>query len=482
MPNEPVYFAPVHNLLRYRPRMTGLAVTVAYEDNILTVSNAAGEAVQCRYQDNNPAAMVHKMLAHYPTEATVNGEEVQRFPFPDEAQMTCERPGRRVLAQRGYAGSRHLDDTPKESKILVEGLAYRYRPPNADTVGSDLHRNTAVIMPEPEGRKPHYWQARVYRARPNYRWKPDTVSQRDECQFNLNNWQHPEFVPSAAVWMQLQDTAQRQLDKAAAKIRADAGIASVEWKQPPISMRDRASYIAWHPCLMDTSIEPDVGSKVVQMAGQEKMNTAVSYSIALALYDQNCAGLVPVEGPRAGQSFRELPILRCEKVVITKPDGSQVVHNPTAEAELGHAYTAELAPYRINAKSIIAHLAVTGPDGAESKYQAPLEIYMHGDRYEENIWLTDRQADTELSELAELIYDAYWDWHGDNSEAEAEQYFADCKILKTRILEGDETAFVAELQQLCDRFWPQSLTQEETVTVSNSQHSLTWRKIAKSDP
>ena len=182
------------------------------------------------------------------------------------------------------------------------------------------------------------------------------------------------------------------------------------------------------------------------------MNTAVSYSIALALYDQNCVGLVPVEGPRAGQSFREVPILRCEKVVITKPDGSQVVHDPTAEAKMGHAYTVELAPYRINAKSIIAHLAVTNPDGAESKYQAPLEIYMHGARYEESIWLTDRQPDTELSYLAELIYDAYWDWHGDNSESDSEQYFSDCKILKTRILEGDETAFVAELQRLCNQF------------------------------
>ena len=233
---------------------------------------------------------------------------------------------------------------------------------------------------------------------------------------------------------------------------------------------------------MDTGIEPDVGSQAVRMAGQEKMNTAVSYSIALALYDRNCARLVPVSGPRAGQSFRELPILRCEKVVITKPDGSQVVHDPTAEAEMGHAYTVELAPYRVNAESIIAHLTVTNPDGAESKHQTPLEIYMHGDRYEENIWLTGRQPDTELSELDELIYDAYWDWHGDNSEAEAEQYLADCKILKTRILEGDETAFVAELQQLCDRFWPQSLSQEETVIVSNHRHSLTWQKAAKSDP
>ena len=244
MSNEPIDFAPIHNLLRYRPRMTGLAVTVAYEDNILTVSNAAGEAVQCHYQGNNPAAMVHKMLAHYPTEATVNGEEVQRFPFPDEAQMTCEQPGRKVLAQRGYAGSRHMDGTPQESPILVEGLAYRYRPPGTDAVGADLHRNTAVIMPEPEGRKPHYWQARVYRARLNYRWQPAADSQREECQFHLNNWQHPEFRPSAAAWMQLRDTAQRQLDKAAAKIRADAGVASVEWKHPPISLRDRASYIA----------------------------------------------------------------------------------------------------------------------------------------------------------------------------------------------------------------------------------------------
>lgn len=108
MPTDTIDFAPVHNLLRYRPGITGLAITVAYEDNILTIGNAAGESVQCRYQDNNPAAMVHKMLAHYSTEATINGEEVQRFPFPDEAQMTCERPGRRVLAQRGYAGSRHL--------------------------------------------------------------------------------------------------------------------------------------------------------------------------------------------------------------------------------------------------------------------------------------------------------------------------------------------------------------------------------------
>ena len=149
---------------------------------------------------------------------------------------------------------------------------------------------------------------------------------------------------------------------------------------------------------------------------------------------------------------------------------------------MGHAYTVELAPCRINAKSIIAHLVVTEPDGAESKYQAPLEIYMHGTRYEENIWLTGRQADTELSNLDELIYDAYWDWHGDNSEAEAEQYFDDCKILKTRILEGDESRFVAELQRLCDRFWPQSLPQEETVTVSNGRHSLTWQKAAKSNP
>ena len=233
MANEPVDFAPIHNLLRYRPGMTGLTVTVAHEDNILTVSNAAGETVQCRYQDNNPAAMVHRLLAHYPTEATVNREEVQRFPFPDEAQMTCERPGRRVLTQRGYAGSRHMDGTPQESKILVEGLAYRYQAPRNEAVGADLHRNTAVIMPEPEGRKPHYWQARVYRARLNYRWEPDNDSQHEECQFNLNNWQHPEFVPSPATWLQLRDTTQRQLDKAAAKIRADAGVASVEWKQPP---------------------------------------------------------------------------------------------------------------------------------------------------------------------------------------------------------------------------------------------------------
>lgn len=119
------------------------------------------------------------------------------------------------------------------------------------------------------------------------------------------------------------------------------------------------------------------------------MNVAVSYSIALALYNKNCAGLVPISGPRAGQPFGELPILRCEKVVITQLDGGQVVHNPAEEAKL--SYTTELAPYRINAESIIAHLAVTEPDGTESKYQVPLEVYMHGTRYEESICLTGSQ-------------------------------------------------------------------------------------------
>lgn len=480
MPNEPTDFYPVHDLLRYRPRMTSLAVTVDYQDDILTISNAAGESVQCHYQGHDPTAMVHRMLAHYPAEATVNGEEVQRLPFPDEAMLTCEQPGRKVLSQRGYAGSRHLDGTPQDAKILVEGLAYWYHPPRSATVGTDPHRNTAAIMPEPEGRKPHYWQARVYRARLNYRWVPANASQREGCQFSLRNWQNPDFRPSATAWTQLQPMAQRQLDKAAAKIRAETGVASIEWQEPPMSMRDRASYIAWHPCLMDTSIEPEPWAKVVRLAGQEKMNTAVGYSIALALYDKNCAGLVPVSGPRAGQSFRELPVLHCEKVVITQPDGGQVIHDPAAESE--RKYFGDLAPYRINAESIVAHLAVTEPDGTESKYQAPLEIYMHGDKYEESIWLTGRQTAGELSELAEQIYDAYWDWHGDSSESDSEQYLDDCRIVKTRILEGDETAFIAELQRLCDRFWPQSLSKQQTMTVSNERHSLTWQKIVKSNP
>ena len=56
-------------------------------------------------------------------------------------------------------------------------------------VKTDVHRNTAAVVPEPEGRQLHYWQARVYHARPNYRWDPADASRRNGCQFNLYNWQ-----------------------------------------------------------------------------------------------------------------------------------------------------------------------------------------------------------------------------------------------------------------------------------------------------
>ena len=68
----------------------------------------------------------------------------------------------------------------------------------------------------------------------------------------------------------------------AAKIREEASVKSVVWQYPPMSLRDRASYIARRSGIVDLSIELEAGSKAVLIAGPENMNMAVRYSIALA--------------------------------------------------------------------------------------------------------------------------------------------------------------------------------------------------------
>lgn len=151
-----------------------------------------------------------------------------------------------------------------------------------------------------------------------------------------------------------------------------------------------------------------------------------------------------------------------------------MVHNSATEAE-GYG-TLNTAPYGINAKSIIAHLVVTEPDGAERRYQAPLDLYMHGCQYDESIWLTRKQPADDMQELHNEIYNACWDWEGSDNPQDEEEYPSKCQILQTYILENDEAAFIAEPRQLCDRFWPQSRSDRQTVTVSNDWHSLSWSR------
>ena len=480
MPLETVDFSAIHDLLRYRPGVASRDVTVAHENGVMTVTTG-GQTRQCAYIDTSPERMIRKLLAHYPVPAAVNRTPVAANPFPDQAALSCEQPSGPILSpQRKHAGRSTVEGFPKEGLMLVEGLAYAYDPPRPDLTGLEVHNNTMAIVPEPEGRQPHYWQARVYQARPNYRWEPDDEYQRQASRFTLTSWRHPWCHPDRAGWLKLCATAERQLSAAAARIREASGVAAVAWQYPIHAFEIHTTYRGWSPNMGEGSIATDGDGRAVLIADGSTMGQAVQYSIAPALYRNNCQELVPVAAPRANQQLPELPRVSCARVVITRPDGSETVHDPAEETE--RCYTLNPAPHGTNARSIVAHLVVTEPDGTESRRQAPLDIYMHGSRYDESIWTTGRMTAGDRENLHEQIYGAFWDWHGGGSETDEEEYFRHCQVLQARILEDEQTAFIAELQQLCDRFRPQCRSSQQSVTVSNDRHSLTWTVKAPPSP
>ncbi len=79
------------------------------------------------------------------------------------------------------------------------------------------------------------------------------------------------------------------------------------------------------------------------------------------------------------------------------------------------------------------------------------------------------------------MYDAYWDWYGADDEASESDYQTHCWLQHKQIREGQEAAFRAELEQLCDRFWPRSRSKERTVTVRNARQQLTWSNLTPTE-
>ena len=97
MSDRPQNFRPVHDLLRHRPEVKSLDITVTVADRRLAVS-AKGQQVEIPYhtphipagpmQQQRAECCIQQPLTHYPVPATVNGKEVPTKPFPDQALLS----------------------------------------------------------------------------------------------------------------------------------------------------------------------------------------------------------------------------------------------------------------------------------------------------------------------------------------------------------------------------------------------------------
>lgn len=464
-------FAPVHQLLRYRPGLDRLDVTVAIDGAVRSIT-AHGQTVQNRANGTSlpePQRLegakhtLRRLLAHYPKPVTVNGEAVPTGPFPDRAGLASE-PRPEPLAPGGRTpGIKPLPGQPQEGRMLVEGLTYHYQVPVDDNPATQAHRRTAAIAYPKEESHPHWWNTRLYRAHPNYRWNPaNEPQQQPALRFHFRYGTTPLCEPDQDGWRALLPELKRQLDAAAAVIRQDSGASRVHWGPGNPAHQDLyITHTAWGADWNGSRIAVSPAGTAVQLDDQN-LSLPVQYSIALALYRRNCQGLTPVQS-----RHDDLPVVTCERVEIRRIDGATTVHHPAGEARRSCA--AEFAPYGINAASITAHLVVTEPGGSRRQVAAPLDLYLHGEQYDESVWLTGTGA---REDLTTRLQEAYADWN--QSENEWERHRDHCRILETRIREGSEAGFQAELQQLCDRFWPQCRSGQASVTVSNRRHRLTW--------
>lgn len=136
--------------------------------------------------------------------------------------------------------------------------------------------------------------------------------------------------------------------------------------------------------------------------------------------------------------------MTCEEVEIVRTTGETTIQNPAKEYE--QDCVPSPAPCGINATSITARLTVTEPNGNRYQVTVPLDLYLHGEQYAEIVWLTEAGA---KDDLARRLQEAC-EWENETDENE-ERHRDRCRILETRIREGTEAAFDAELQQLCDR-------------------------------
>ena len=88
---------------------------------------------------------------------------------------------------------------------------------------------------------------------------------------------------------------------------------------------------------------------------------------------------------------------------------------------------------------------------------------------------TDYSGNTDS--LASFIFGALWDYDQDHGEYEDSDIMQQANITAVRLLEGNQHAFVAELQHLADNFSPTARRPNEPVTVTTPRHSITWNPL-----
>ena len=201
---------------------------------------------------------------------------------------------------------------------------------------------------------------------------------------------------------------------------------------------------------------------------------AVAYFIARALYRNPAPRLVPVACQRGRRS--DIGVINCIRLTVVADDGQTFAMaggRDNCEPPAGLRQQ-EFRP--TNAQTITAHLRVTYPDDSCRTVDLSLDIFCDGEIYEEAVWLTDAWQPDQIDELQEILFQAYWEADNPEQCRDPEAYEDEMTVLATRLLAGGRPALQAQLEQLCNGFYPGGNWERIPVmTAVNGRNIIIWQ-------
>lgn len=452
----------LHQQLAYRQDRTELSVETTHGEKRTMVSIDHGKL--CRLPDYVHDIDFDKMLAHYPAPVTVNGKPLPRCPYREEAGIS--RSGYDGDITDARLNSRQPIHGPYQGAILLDGVLYAAGP--CPDLKADHRYNsvTTYLVPDRQDEQPHYARSSEYYIQPNYRldigegatsWTFKSYYQRIQCQ------------PPLEVCVGLQQQREKQEQDALSFIRKHSGVAELDapqQTQKDIYQTPQHDYqsCAGYPAGLIAYGEPVTVDREFNLPG------AAAYSITRALYRNPAPNLVPVAWQR-GQ-HKVVGDVSCGRITVVADDGQTY---EVSQTQNRYDLTASLREHDVrptNIQAITAHLAITYPDGYRRTVELPLDMLCDGEMYTETVWLTDAWQPGHIEELQEILFQAYSPEHCQDFPS----YEGELKVLATRLLAGNRPALQAQVEQLCDGFYPGDNPERiPMMTASNGQNVIIWQ-------
>ena len=442
----------LHRQLAYRPDRESLAVTFSDDNARVSI-------------DDHPAVNLPKgihpqyvadMLAHYPVPVLINGHNIYPSPRLDEfsivrASTEGDVSDATLRTVRPLVGRYH------RSMILLDSVLYTLA--NCPELKADhpWHLVVRYQIPDRQDQQPHYARWSEYRILPGYRWDTNAP---DDFAFSFTSGDPIRCHPPATVYRQLQEQRRQPEARAAALIKQHKAngplpepdlISDWDYANPPRSPRSYGETPA--------PLIPYAETATMDQISQTDDST--SQCLAYALYRDPNPGLVPVA--YGIDEHGKLPDIVCVELNVVHQNGTTEQVDPT----VSHANIT-------NARAITAHLIVEYPDRQCREADLPLDLFCNGYPGDETVIITDRWRTEHIPELTERLYRNYIDASQDDGFDLRDHV----ETLATRLLTGDRAAHQAQLQRLCNRYFPQgNAAGIDRLTVANERHRITWEPV-----